>query len=66
MGGMVPGLGPGPGTRVLQQRLAEERIGRLLNVLYLSKDTNGSTTTTDKQSSKLQMTEFQYPELFTY
>lgn len=59
-----------------KQRQADQRIGQLLNVLYLTKDTlpitttvttaNGNIPTTSNGTSKLQKNNFIYPELFTY
>jgi hypothetical protein len=54
-----------------KQRLADQRIEQLLNVLYLSKDrlpmttTNGNLTPTNGTSRSHSNT-FNYPELFTY
>jgi len=63
-----------------KQRQSDQRIGQLLNVLYLSKDTLPITTTvtttngilpnnltpTTSGTPKLHINSFNYPELFTY
>ncbi len=62
-----------------RQRQADQRIGQLLNVLYLTKDTLPITTTVTtangiipnnlsptSSTPKLHINNFNYPELFTY
>ena len=56
-----------------KQRQSDQRIGQLLNVLYLSKDTlpmistaNGTLTPTTNGTSNININSFHYPELFTY
>ncbi len=62
-------------TRVNEkQRQADQRIGQLLNVLQLSKDSLPTATTTNgnlltpvsSEKSKIHPNSFNYPELFTY
>jgi len=65
-------------TRVNEkQRQADQRIGQLLNVLQLSKDSLPTATTTNgnlpnllspasSEKSKIHTNNFNYPELFTY
>lgn len=48
-----------------KQRQADQRIGQLLSVLHLSKDTLPLTTATTGNTNA-NTNHFNYPELFTY